>query len=208
MFTLYHMPGTIGLAVTIALEEAGLPYRIERVDFRQKAQRSPDYLRINPKGRVPALATERGILTETVAILDFIARTAPEARLLPLDDAFAAAEITAFNTYLASTVHPARAHGSRPERWVEADDVEAARAMKAFVPKGLAAAVRPIEDGFLKGPWVGGEAFSIADGYLFRIARWLEGDGVPLVSVPRIADHMRRMEERAAVKRALAHETI
>ena len=81
MLKLYFAPGTCALASHIALEEAGADYTAERLDFKNNQQNSPEYLAINPKGRVPALVTDRGILTETPAILAFIAQTFPKAKL-------------------------------------------------------------------------------------------------------------------------------
>ena len=84
MFKLYYAPGTCALATHIALEEAGAPYEAVRLDFGSQAQRSPEYLAINPKGRVPALVTESGTLTETPALLLFVAQRFPAAELAPL----------------------------------------------------------------------------------------------------------------------------
>src|SRR6202034_3828193 len=89
MITLYYAANTCALASHIALEEAGADYTTVRLDFSRSQQRSPEYLAINPKGRVPALVTDRGILTETPALLAFIAQTYPRAGLMPLDDPFA-----------------------------------------------------------------------------------------------------------------------
>ena len=75
MFKLYYSPGSCALASHIALQEAGADYRAERIDFKANQQNSPEYLAINPKGRVPSLITDRGILTETPAVLAF--RAAP-----------------------------------------------------------------------------------------------------------------------------------
>ena len=110
MFTLYYAPTTCAFASHIALEDAGAPYKLHRIDFKAAEQRSAPYLAINPKARVPALVTERGVLTETPAILAFIAQSFPQAKLAPLDDLFAFAELQAFNAYLCSTVHVAHAH--------------------------------------------------------------------------------------------------
>ena len=100
MLKLFYAPNTCALASHIALEEAGADYQTVRLDFRADEQRKPEYLAINPKGRVPALATDRGILTETPAILAFVAQSFPQAKLAPLDDPFAFARVQAFNTYL------------------------------------------------------------------------------------------------------------
>src|SRR5712675_2382532 len=132
MFTLYFVPGTCALATHIALEEAGAPYKAVLVDFRSRSQRSPEYLAVNPKGRVPALVTEGGTLTETPALLCFVAQRFPQAGLAPLTDPFALAQVQEFNSYLCSTVHVAHAHRMRGTRW--ADDTGAIEAMKRKVP--------------------------------------------------------------------------
>src|ERR1700748_1215203 len=116
MLKLYFAPGTCALASHIALEEAGAVYTTERIDFKINQQKSPEYLEINPKGRVPSLETDRGVLTETPAMLAYIAQSFPQAKLAPLDDAFEFAKAQAFNSYLCSTVHVAHAHKGRGYR--------------------------------------------------------------------------------------------
>jgi glutathione S-transferase len=204
MIKLYYAADTCSLASHIALEEAGADYALARISFAQNQQRSPDYLAINPKGRVPAMVTERGVLTETPAMLVFIAQSFPEARLAPLDDAFAFAEVQAFNSYLCSTLHVAHAHRMRGHRW--ADDDAAIAAMQRKVPDAVGACYDLIERHMFRGPWVMGEAYTICDPYLFTIAQWMEGDGVDPARFPRVADHRRRTSERSAVRKAIAQE--
>src|ERR1051326_2498037 len=81
MYKLYYAPGTCALASHIALQEAGADYRAERLDFKANQQQSPEYLKINAKGRVPSLVTDKGVITETPAILAYIAQTFPQAKL-------------------------------------------------------------------------------------------------------------------------------
>lgn len=202
MLTLYFAPGTCALASHIALEEAGGDYASIRVDFRADDQRKPQFLKINPKGRVPVLVTERGILTETPAILAFIAQSFPAARLAPIEDPFAFARVQAFNSYLCSTVHVAHAHRTRGYRWT--DDPAAIEALKAKVPQTVGDCYELIEREMLEGPFVMGETYSIADPYLFTITQWLEADGVDRARFPKVVEHDRRMRERPAVQRALA----
>jgi glutathione S-transferase len=205
MLNVYFSPGSAALSALIALEESGARYETTRVDFASQEQRSPAYLKVNPLGRVPALATERGILTEVPAILAFVAQSFPDAGLAPLDDPFAFARMQAFNAYLSSTVHVAHAHGRCGSRWT--DDPAALEALRRKVPETMTAAFRLAEDHYLEGPWVMGDQYSICDPYLFTIAQWLEGDGVdPETALPRVADHRARMRERPAVQRALAVE--
>ena len=116
MLKLFTGRGTIGLACEIVLEEAGADYEVVRLDFAKDEQRQPEYLAINPKSRVPALVTDRGVITEAPAIVAYVAETHPAAKLAPFGDAFAMAELQAFNTYLCSWVHPAAAHRHRGYR--------------------------------------------------------------------------------------------
>ena len=204
MLTLFFAQNTCALASHIALEEAGASYEARRVDFRSAEQTKPEYLAINPKGRVPALVTDRGVLTETPAILAYVAQTHPAIGLAPLDDPFAFAEMQAFTSYLCATVHVAHAHRMRGYRW--ADDPAAHEAMKRKVPETVGAGFGLIEQKMFRGPWVMGDRYTVADPYLFTIASWLEDDGVDPSAFPRVLDHRRRMAERPAVKRALAME--
>jgi glutathione S-transferase len=148
--------------------------------------------------------TDRGILTETPAILAFIAQSFPAANLAPLDDPFAFAEAQAFNSYLCSTVHIAHAHRMRGYRW--ADDAGAIAAMQRKVPQSVGEGFGLIERELLKGPWVMGERYTICDPYLFTLTQWLEADGVDVAKLPRVREHSRRVAERPAVQATLKQE--
>jgi glutathione S-transferase len=204
MIKLYYEKGTCALASHIALEEAGAEYSTVRVNFAANEQRSPEYLAVNPKGRVPSLVTDRGILTETPAMLAFIAQSFPKACLAPLDDPFRFAEVQAFNSYLCSTVHVAHAHRLRGTRW--ADDPSAIEAMKRKVPDSMGACFDLIESKMFGGPWVMGESYTICDPYLFTIAGWLEVDSVDPARFPKVKAHRDRMSERPTVRKVVAEE--
>jgi glutathione S-transferase len=204
MLTFHYAPGTCALASHLALEYAGAPYEAVRLDFRQQQQRSPEYLRINPKGRVPALTTDRGVITETPAILQYIAQAFPAAKLAPLEDPFLLAKMNEFNTFLCSTVHVNHAHKGRGYRWVDPEDTAAIEAMKKKVPQTMAESFALIEDKMLQGPWVLGERLSTSDFYLYTIARWLEGDGVDVKGFPKVAEHMARLDATPQVRKVLA----
>ena len=204
MFTLYYAPHTCALATHIILRDAAARYELKRVDFGKTEQQSAAYLTVNPKGRVPAMVTPRGILTETPAMLAFIAQSFPQARLAPLDDPFAFAELQAFNSYLCSTLHVAHAHRMRGYRW--ADEAASFADMLRKVPKSVAACYDLIETQMLKGRWVMGDAYTIADPYLFTFAQWLEDDGVDPARFPRVIDHRSRMSQRPNVMKAIAEE--
>jgi glutathione S-transferase len=203
MLKLYYTPGTCARASHIALEEAGAAYTAEQVDFKNSQQTTPEYLRINPKGRVPALVTDRGVLTETPAILAYIAQSYPAAKLMP-DDAFAFAQAQSFNSYLCSTVHVNHAHKGRGARW--ATEQSSFDDMKRKVPDSMSAAFALIERDMIKGPWVMGEQYTACDGYLFTLTAWAEADGVDMAKLPKVVAHRQRMSERPAVQKVLADE--
>jgi glutathione S-transferase len=200
MIKLYYAPGSCSLASHIALEEAGAEYTVERINTAANQQQSPEYRAINPKGRVPAMVTDRGVLTETPAILAYIAHSYPKAALAP-DDPFAFAHMQAFNSYLCSTVHVAHAHKGRGSRW--ADDPAAIAEMKRKVPESVGAAFDLIEKG-MNGPWAMGDSFTVADPYLFTMSGWMAGDSLDLSRYPKVMDHRRRMSERPAVRKVMA----
>lgn len=206
MLKLYYAAHTCSLATHIVLEEVGADYSTVRVDFAQEQQKSPEFLKVNPKARVPALVTDRGILTETPAMLVYVAQSFPKSRLALMDDPFAFAQVQAFNAYLCSHLHVAHAHRMRGHRWVDANDAASIAAMQRKVPESVGGAFELIEREMLKGPWVMGEHYTICDPYLFTLAQWLEKDGVDPARVPRVVDHRRRMSERPGVKKAIAEE--
>ena len=197
----YYAPQTVSVASHITLNETAAEYETRVLNFGVTDQQSDDYLQVNPKGRVPALVTDQGILTETPAILAFLGQTFPEANLIPQNDPFAFAKIQEFNAYLCATVHVAHAHRMRGSRWV--DDEAAMQSMQAKVPQTMSECFRLIETEMFKGPWVMGDHYTICDPYLFTISNWLEGDSVDINDFPTIADFNQRMRQRDSVKPVL-----
>jgi glutathione S-transferase len=204
MLTLFYAPGSCSRASHIALREAGADFELRRVDFAAAEQHTPAYRKVNPKGRVPALQTARGTITETPAILAYIAQSHPEAGLAPLSDPYEFARLQAFNSYLCATVHGAHAHSRRGERW--ADDPAAIAEMKRKAPEVMAACFQLIEDELFAGPWVLGNDYSIADPYLFTITQWLPAHRVNIARYPKIREHLGRMQARPAVEATVAAE--
>lgn len=204
--TLYFSPNSCALASHLALEHSGASYEVRHVDLANGEQRSPEFLAINPKGRVPALITEQGILTETPAILAFLAQSYPAARLAPIDDPYQFARAQSFNSYLCSTVHVAHAHRYRGARW--ADDAAAIESMRRKVPETMRACFTQLEQDMFVGPFVLGENYSICDMYLFTITNWLEGDEVDVRWFPKIAAHREWMLQNPVVQKVLSNQKI
>lgn len=205
MLKLFYARNTCALASLIALEESGADYEAVRLDFTASEQRGEKYLAINPKGRVPSLVTDRGILTETPAILAFVAQTFPKAKLAPIDDPFAFGQLQAFNNYLCATVHVAHAHGRRGYRWADEDSSFAD--MKRKVPQTMGECMTMIEANMVEGPWVRGTRYTICDPYLYTVSRWLPGDGVDIEKYPKLSAHATLMEARPAVQKAVADQS-
>jgi glutathione S-transferase len=203
---LYYAKGTIAIAVAIALHEAELPFEPVRLDFKAGDQTRPDYHAVNPKGRVPALVTAQGILTETGAILDYIADLAPQAGLRP-SDPFQAAKMRETMCYLASTMHVNHAHRARGHRW--ATEESSFADMKAKTVQTMTDSAAYVENHILtSGPYVLGDRFSLADPYLFVASTWLAGDGVTVTDFPRFMAFADTMRSRASVARVIADDMI
>ncbi|MBN9544390.1 MAG: glutathione S-transferase N-terminal domain-containing protein [Alphaproteobacteria bacterium] len=213
MLKLFYAPNACSLAPHIALNEAGAEYEAILVDTKSGEQREAPYLAINPKGRVPALATDRGILTEVPVLLAYIARLFPDAALAPMAwktpaDQFDFFEMQSFNTYLASTIHITYAHLFRPERYADSDTAKAD--MKAKVAGNLASQLRLVEDRFADGrEWVHGAHYTVSDPYLYVFTRWLDREGAGGIGrFPKLAAHRTRMQARPAVQKTLEQEGL
>lgn len=198
---LYYATGTISIAVAIALHEAGIVFESHKVSFRDAEQTKPTYLAINPKGRVPTLEIDGVLLTETGALLEYIATIRPAAKLVP-GDPVEAAHMRAVMYYLASTMHVNHAHKIRGTRW--ADKPESHADMSAKVPQTMAASAAFVENECLRGPFVMGSDFTLADPYTFVVCNWLEGDGVDTSQFPKVSAFLETMRARPSVQAAIA----
>nr|WP_245199091.1 glutathione binding-like protein [Jiella mangrovi] len=207
---LFYAPGACSLASHIALEEAGADFEAVRLDMAKGEQKSADYLKINPKGRVPALVDGDLTVTENPAILRYVAITHPESHLWPADPV-GEARCAEWLAFMSSTVHPSYAHIRRAERYAsteegKADVVEtgrkATREIFAMVEEKLAKA---------GDVWAAGESYSVADPYL--IVFWTWGRGSVLrydmaADFPVWTAHAQRMAERPAVRAAFEREGL
>ena len=192
MLKLFATKGTISVAVALVLEEVEADYELCLIDFAVDEQRSQAYLEVNPKGRVPALVTAGGTLTETAAVLEYIA-----PNMLPRD-AFESAKHREISYYLAATMHINHAHKLRGYRW--ADLETSYEDMRAKVPQTMAESCAYVED-VIVGPYIFGAQFTLADAYLFVITQWLSGDGVEIQNYPKLAQLQRSVAARPSVAR-------
>ena len=185
MLTLYFAPGSSSMAAHIALHEVDAPFEGRPMSFRKNDMQSPDFLKINPDGKVPTLLIDGRVLTEVAGILFYLAKRFPEATLLPPDDIEAEAQAVSWMSFIASTLHPARQKG-----------IDHARAVWAIADKKLG------------NGWALGEHYSIADIHLFRLY-WRLFNSLKLTpgTFPNLDAHYARMMARPAVRRTIAVET-
>ena len=178
------------------------------MDLKAGDQNAAEYRRINPKGRVPALQTDKGVLTESPVILGYLAQTFPDAHLANNDDSFAFGNMQAFNMWLASTVHPAFGHIFRPGRF--SDDEGCATSLVSSAKTTLRNAFTEVEERLRDGgPFVHGAEYTISDPYLYVFVRWFFANTIGQPGdYPKVLAHRQRLEARPAVGRALAQEGL
>jgi glutathione S-transferase len=197
------------MAPHIVLEETGAAYEASEINILRGDNRTEAFRRINPKGFIPVLATDDGLISENPAILLYIAQAFPEAGLLPAAGAFGAAQLTSFNAFLSSAVHTTYRYISRPRMFAEGE--EAHRALLAKVPEMLGRYFGLVEEILADGrEWIFGEAYSASDPYLFVYSSYLfwKGDRGNPEDFPHVLAHRKRVLARPATRRALDQEGI
>jgi glutathione S-transferase len=204
----YYFPGSCSLASHIALEEAGIAYTAVKVDLYKGEQHMPGYRAINPLGRVPALSTDDGLLTENLAILNHVADGVPDRHLLPAWGTIGRVRALEMLSFLASTVHPTFRTVTRPERFLEGP---ASPAIDEVRRRGISnlTEILNILEGRLEGrDYTLGPEYSLCDAYLLVFASWAREDALRAVlpPMPRLDALAERVEHRPAVRRVLARE--
>ncbi len=201
---LFYSPGACSLGIHVVLEEIGAPYETELINTREGVQYQPYYLEISPKSKVPALQRDDGsVLTEYGAIATWLARTHPDARLMPADAEGEARAVEAME-YVVATIHM-QGFGriARPLNFCpnEADKEAVQTRGREIYAKGL----ELLNHGLAQQEWLAG-AYSVADTALFYAANWAPRAGIDLPA--HVAAHHARMKARPAVQRALAAEGL
>lgn len=202
---LYFAPGSSSLAPLVALEELDIPYVSHRLDLAVGDQRKADYLKVNPRGRVPTLVVDGQPVTEVLAILTYLAHRYPHSELLPLADPLKLAKAYEVMSWFASTVHVAFAQIARPERYADDEAIKAALATpgEARFARTLADIERLAQG---PGPWLLGDSFSAVDAYALVIWRWAERRSIDTAPYPAWSAKAARAFARPSVVRALRKE--
>ena len=203
MMTLYFSPGACSLASHIGLEETGAPYEIKPILLAKGQQRTEDYLKINPRGKVPALSVDGKILVENTAILTYLARRFPEKRLMPADPAEEARCIGTM-CWFSSVVHPSYQRAHRPERFAEGETAQAT--VKETGRKSFWANCQEIDSMFQGNGWIMGREFTVVDGYALVFYGWGARSGHPMNELSAYTAWQERMMKRPTVKKSVEDE--
>ena len=185
MLTLYFAPGSSSMAVHIALHEIGVAFDAKPMSFKHDDMHAAEFLRLNAEGKVPTLLIDGRVLTEVAAILFYLARRFPDAKLLPHGDIEAEAQAISWMSFIAATLHPARQRG-----------LDHAKTVYGIADRRLGAG------------WALGEDYSIADIHLFRLYWRLFNSLKPAPGTfPNLDAHYARMMARPAVQRTIQIES-
>jgi glutathione S-transferase len=200
---LYHMPGACSRVTMSALEEIGLAYEDRPLDLMAGQQRSPEYLAVNPAGKIPALVVDGTLLTENAAILLYLHRVYPDAGLLPQgSDPIRQAQETSQLIWCSATLHPLIRSIRMPMRLTEADPAPVkARGMALMEP-----VAKSIAERLERGTWWLGDSWSILDVYIYWNYDTARSGGFDLDRYPVFAQHAQRVRARTSFQRALARE--
>lgn len=199
---LYYAPGACSLSPHISLHEAGVDFEIVKVDTATHLTESgADFTAINPKGYVPALVLESGdVVTEGAAVVQYIADRFPQAGLAPANGTLERTRLQEQLNFIASELH--KAFSPLFSKTASADAKQAAVAQ---VTKRLANVQALLSDGRAH---VLGEAFSVADAYLFTVVNWTSVTGISLDAFPHLTAYMQRVGKRPAVQAAMRAEGL
>jgi glutathione S-transferase len=203
--TLYYAPGACSFASHIALEESGLAYDTVRINTAAGEQRSAEYLKLNPRGKVPTLVVDGKILRENLAIMAWVGGAFPKAGLWP-DKTWDQVQTLSMMAWLADTVHPAFTRVFRAERFV-ADPLQA-EAVKAKGRENFWEGLQEIDRLVAGKKWAMGSRFGVVDGYVLVFYRWGNRNGFPVKELANYTALVERVLARPAVKKVMADEGI
>ncbi len=205
MYTLYHCPSTASMAPHIVLRELGAPHQLVRVDTEAGGQRAPEYLRLNPNGRVPTLVDGETVLYESAAICMYLCERHPERGLAPAAGTAARAHFYTWMIYLTNTVQADEMLYFYPDRYVGEPGRAALRDTVVDRVSEMFARI----DGVLAGrPYLLGDTFSAADVYLFMLSRWTRNMPRKARDLPHLGPYLARVMARPAVREVYAIEGI
>ncbi len=203
---LYYGPGACSLAPHIVLEELGFAYETQKLNLAEGDQRKPEYLKLNPAGRVPTLVVDGKPLTENVAILTYLGGGFPAKGLWPRQTWSQAMLLSAL-AWCSNTIHPAYGHLVRAARY--ADDTPAQESIKKKARESYGEYMKQVDGWLGKTPkWMMGDQYTVGDPYLFVFYRWANRSGYDVKAFANYTRHAQAVMARPAVKKAMADEGI
>lgn len=207
MIHLHYFPGNASLIPHLLLEELGVPFELKLVDRTKQAQKSAEYLKLNPNGLIPVLVDGDLVLYETAAICLYLLDVHPQSGLAPAPATKARAHFMKRLMWLTNTLQAALIIYFYPERW--ADDAGAIAQVKAHAEAKIGAMLDQLDAELAQGgPWLGGAEFSALDLYAMVLCRWTRGFGRPARSLPHVGPWLARVLARPAVQRVFATEGL
>ena len=202
---LYYAPGACSLASHFALEDTGLAYEAVKINTGEGEQRSPAYLAINPRGRVPTVVVDGHVLTENVGIMTYFAGGYPKANIWPKDTWHQAVAVSTM-AWLANTVHTTFAHYFRAVRY--ADDTASQESLKAKARGMYWDQMKEIDTLLNRRKWSVGSSYSVVDGYLLVFYRWGNRIQMDMKSLHNYTGLVERVMDRPTVRKVMADEGI
>ena len=207
MYTLYYMPGRANLAPHIVLQETATRYRLELVDLEKQAQRSPEYLTLNPNGRVPTLIEDGFVMYEAAAITMYIAEQHCEAGLAPPPATLSRARYYQWMAHLTNSVQEALNQWFHPDHFVSGTQTESA--FKKNAEKRLEKMWGNLDEALSKSPYLLGDRFSACDAYLFFLTCWQTRLKKSMIRERlHLAEFFKTVKNRPSVERTLEAEGI
>ncbi|MBF6568950.1 MAG: glutathione S-transferase N-terminal domain-containing protein [Candidatus Binataceae bacterium] len=204
MLKLYYSPGACSMASHIGIEESGAPYEAKPTLIPKNEQKSEAYLKINPRGKVPALQLDdNSVITENVSILNYIAKRFPDKKLM-LTDPLGESRCLTTMAWFSNTVHPSFTACARPERFAE--DPAAQVSVKETSRKNFFANCREIDSLLTAKEWMMGSQFTVCDGYALIFYGWGARVEMPMKELKNYTAFKDRMLQRPAVRKILERE--
>jgi glutathione S-transferase len=197
---LYISPGSCSMASNIALHEAGIPFEVAKVDKRTKRVEGVDFIEINPKGYVPALRLDDGqLLTENVAVLQYIADLNPDSKLAPPAGTMERYRLQEWLSFINSEVH---------KPFTPLFSQEATEEMKTYARNNITKRLTYLQGALGDKPYLMGEQFTVADAYLFTVLGWGAHVGIDIGQWPNLKSYVERIRARPRVVEAMTTEGL
>lgn len=208
MIQLHYYPSNASMTPHMVLEEIGVPFELQLVDRKVNAHQSPEYLRLNPNGKIPVLIDGDLVLYETAAICLHLADTHPDAGLAPPLATPERAHFYKWLMWLSNTLQAEMPLYFYSERW--ANDGAGAAVVKLHAERRIEAMIDQLDAELARhgGPWLLGQRYSLLDPYALMLCRWTRGMARPARTLPHLGPYLQHVLARPAVQRAFTREGL